>query len=453
MQFFKSAITALLIAATVSCQIALADKGFTGMKLNENIIVEYVMPNSPAQKAGILRGDKIESVNNVPSAGKKLEQVVNLITGPSGTKLSLVIVRGANRYKCDLVRGVSEAAIEAAAEQDDIKHGGIYTGLSVSSNYRIESVDESSPAWYAGLRPGDQIEYLNGTNVQNHPGNKDMLDMLVNPSGGALNLRVTRGTRRFDVSFGGGRKPQGTPRKYTTSSPTIPVATSSPANTNRVQPQRTSSNTAQPPATSINQPKIEIVVPVEIFRRTQYTDKTEQQVRAAISKVPKRVQESVKSAGITIFIVPDMLSAHPELNIEKPRGYHGGGYDNCGGMFSSGPKKIYICERVSWRNSPLQENWHLPATSLHEMGHAYDHTGSYSKAEEFVKAYEDDGKYLGSEQRRTWEYFLQENDAGRSEMFAELFVASISPSDDKRAAGLSQAFPRCTKYVQGLLGK
>lgn len=424
------------------------------MKLNENIIVEYVMPNSPAQKAGILRGDKIESVNNVPSAGKKLEQVVNLITGPSGTKLSLVIVRGANRYKCDLVRGVSEAAIEAAAEQDDIKHGGIYTGLSASDNYRIESVDESSPAWYAGLRPGDQIEYLNGTNVQNHPGNKDMLDMLVNPSGGALNLRVTRGTRRFDVSFGGGRKPQGTPRKYTTSSPTVPVGGSTATTATRTNTsQRTTSYPSQPPNPTVVQPKAEIFVPIEIFRRTQYTDKTEQQVRTAIAKVPKRVQESVKSAGITIFIVPDMLSAHPELNIEKPRGYHGGGYDNCGGMFSSGPKKIYLCERVSWQNSPLQENWYLPTTALHEMGHAYDHTGSYSKAEEFVKAYEDDGKYLGSEQRRTWEYFLQENDAGRSEMFAELFVATISPSDNKRSAGLSQAFPRCTKYLQGLLGK
>lgn len=331
MKLLKSIPPTLIVAASVSCQIALADKGFTGLLLNDNSIVDSVSPYSPAHRAGILRGDRIESINGTPTAGKQPQQVRDLITGPAGTKVSVVIVRGAKRYGCEFVREVADA-----------------------SNTKI------SPA---------------------------------RPSAIAPDVRTT------------------------------------------------------------STEKVEIVVPVEIFRRTQYTDKTEQQVRTAISKVPKRVQESVKQAGIVIFIVPDMLSAHPELNIEKPRGYHGGGYDNCGGMFSSGPKKIYICERVSWRNSPLQENWHLPATSLHEMGHAYDHTGSYSKAEEFVKAYEDDGKYLGSEQRRTWEYFLQENDAGRSEMFAELFVASISPSDDKRAAGLSQAFPRCTKYVQGLLGK
>ncbi|PZM77809.1 MAG: hypothetical protein DKT66_26390 [Candidatus Melainabacteria bacterium] len=331
MQFFKSIKAALLIAATLSCQIAFADQGFSGLTLNDNSMVESVIPYSPAHRAGILRGDRIESINGTPTAGKQSQQVRELIIGPAGAKVSVVILRGSRRYGCEFTREVEQAG----------------------STKTISSQSSSVPT------------------------------------------------------------------------------------------------TARPATTE----KAEIVVPVEIFRRTQYTDKTEQQVRTAIAKVPKRVQESVKSAGITIFIVPDMLSAHPELNIEKPRGYHGGGYDNCGGMFSPGPKKIYICERVSWRNSPLQENWHLPATSLHEMGHAYDHTGSYSKAEEFVKAYEDDGKYLGSEQRRTWEYFLQENDAGRSEMFAELFVATISPSDNKRAAGLSQAFPRCTKYVQGLLGK
>lgn len=198
---------------------------------------------------------------------------------------------------------------------------------------------------------------------------------------------------------------------------------------------------------------LETIVPIEIFRRTQYTGNTEQQVKLAVSKVPKQVQEAIKQSGISILIVPDMLSAHPELNIEKPRGYHGGGYDNCGGMYSPGPKKIYVCERLSWRNSPLRENWRLAATSIHEMGHAYDSTGSYSKSDAFEKAYEDDGKYLGSEQRKTWEYFLQENDAGRSEMFAEIFVAIVSPADDERAANLSKAFPRCTKVVSELVGK
>lgn len=363
-------------------------------------------------------------------------------------------MRGTNRYRCDLVRAVSEAALTTAAERDEIKGGGIYTGLAVADSFRIESVDENSPAYFAGLRPGDQIEYLNGTNVRDFPGNKDMLDMLVNPSGGGLNLRVCRGKQRFDVAFGGGRKPNGQPKKFTTSSPSVPVAStstaSSSANASRAySPQRAASSSA-PAATAS---KVETVVPIEIFRKTQYTDNTEQQVRTAIAKVPKQVQEAVKQRGIAILIVPDMLSAHPELNIEKPRGYHGGGYDNCGGMFSSGPKKIYIAERVSWQSSPLRENWHLPGTVLHEMGHAYDNTGSYSKSEDFVKAYEDDGKYLGSEQRRTWEYFLQENDAGRSEMFAELFVAVISPADDDRAASLSKAFPRCTKFVSQLLGK
>ncbi len=89
---------------------------------------------------------------------------------------------------------------------------------------------------------------------------------------------------------------------------------------------------------------------------------------------------------------------------------------------------------------------------MHEFGHAYDHTASYSKADSFVKAYEDDGKYLGNEQRNKFEYFLQENDAGRSEMFAELFQAILSPGSDEDAVKLSHAFPRCTAAVRDAIG-
>lgn len=55
-------------------------------------------------------------------------------------------------------------------------------------------------------------------------------------------------------------------------------------------------------------------------------------------------------------------------------------------------------------------------------------------------------------QRNKFEYFLQETDPGRSEMFAELFQAILSPSSDRHAVELSKAFPRCTVAVKDAIG-
>ncbi len=97
---------------------------------------------------------------------------------------------------------------------------------------------------------------------------------------------------------------------------------------------------------------------IEIFRKTNDTDKTLKKVKEALSQVPVSVQEALKRSGISVLIVPTILAARPELAHEKPRGYHGGGYDNCAGLFYSQDKKVFISERVSYRNSPYQENWY-----------------------------------------------------------------------------------------------
>jgi hypothetical protein len=309
---------------------ALAEKGYTGLRIGEGARVQEVFNASPAWRAGVRPGDAIESVDNVLTKGLKFQELVDRITGPMGTRVSLVIVRGGKRYTCVLVRGNS---------QSDASDAGRTNG---------------------------------------------------------------------------------------------PVA---------VSPSSSPSKIDTPP-----------IVSIEIFRKTNDTDKTLIKVKDALSQVPTGVQEALKRSGISVLIVPTILAARPELRNEKPRGYHGGGYDNCAGLYYASDKKVFISDRVSYRNSPYQENWYLIQTAMHEFGHAYDHTASYSTAESFVKAYEDDGKYLGNEQRNKFEYFLQENDAGRSEMFAELFQAILSPGNDADAVKLSQAFPRCTAAVREAIG-
>lgn len=60
---------------------------------NGTIIVVTPVKGSPAEKAGLLPRDIITDVNGTKTAGMKLEEIVLLIRGPKGTKVTLTIVR------------------------------------------------------------------------------------------------------------------------------------------------------------------------------------------------------------------------------------------------------------------------------------------------------------------------------------------------------------------------
>ncbi|MGA8744928.1 MAG: S41 family peptidase [Solirubrobacterales bacterium] len=57
------------------------------------ILTERVLPESPARRVGLRRGDVIVSVNGRPLAGKGLTVAKDLITGPEGTSVRLGVVR------------------------------------------------------------------------------------------------------------------------------------------------------------------------------------------------------------------------------------------------------------------------------------------------------------------------------------------------------------------------
>jgi carboxyl-terminal processing protease len=51
------------------------------------------LPDSPAKKAGILAGDKIVKVGATSTASMNIDQVINFIRGPKGTKVTVTLVR------------------------------------------------------------------------------------------------------------------------------------------------------------------------------------------------------------------------------------------------------------------------------------------------------------------------------------------------------------------------
>jgi carboxyl-terminal processing protease len=67
-----------------------------------------VMPNSPAEKAGLHAGDVFTEVNGKDVTEMSLETIVALVRGPAGTKVKLRVLRDGKHLDFDITRGKVE---------------------------------------------------------------------------------------------------------------------------------------------------------------------------------------------------------------------------------------------------------------------------------------------------------------------------------------------------------
>lgn len=90
---------------------------------NDQLQVVAPLENTPAQKAGILAGDKILKINGTSTVGMTVEEAINLIRGPKGTSVNLTILRDAwdESEEITIVRSV----INVTSLKLDIRDDGV----------------------------------------------------------------------------------------------------------------------------------------------------------------------------------------------------------------------------------------------------------------------------------------------------------------------------------------
>jgi hypothetical protein len=203
-----------------------------------------------------------------------------------------------------------------------------------------------------------------------------------------------------------------------------------------------------------------------IKHQTANTSNAKRGVQLGLSRIPKNLKEAVFNEGCKIVITPTVLEYHPDLASEKPRGYtHGGGYDNTPAMFMSHDNEIIIAEKWGWNNGPATV---YPMDAYedclgHEFGHAFDwflgkaiqgkHRNFWKISETnwFIKTYTKEVNNLTNSQRKEVEYYVQQGEAGASELFAELFASIYSSRPTARQRRqLAQYFPETRNKIYKL---
>ena len=182
-----------------------------GAKVEHGALVGDVTADSPAEKAGLKRGDIIVNVNNKPVMGANdLRMTISMMRPGDSAKLE--VLRDGQDHQMTANLAELPGANEHASV-NNVKSDGQLSGMSVhtlnpalaqqygvpagTNGVVVTDVDPSSAAADAGIRPGDVIQEVNRHSVKNSSdfetaihGSKDEALLLVNRKGVTMYVNV-----------------------------------------------------------------------------------------------------------------------------------------------------------------------------------------------------------------------------------------------------------------------
>lgn len=107
-------------------------------KTKEGVEIINVIPDTPAERAGLRIGDIILEVNGEPTKDLTLNEVISKIRGPKGTKVKLLILREGKTFEVIIVRDIIKVKTVYFQPLDDIAYIRI-------SSFTIRTPEELQP--------------------------------------------------------------------------------------------------------------------------------------------------------------------------------------------------------------------------------------------------------------------------------------------------------------------
>lgn len=196
-----------VIRPMIGIQLQSLDKKWAkyyGLKEENGVLVAGIINSSPAEKAGIKKGDIILKLDGIEikDARDMVEKVQNKRVGD---KVALDILRDERKLKIEIVlaekgtNGKKEANNSLGIEVEDINTELVKQYHLLDDNgVVITGIEMDSPSFNIGLRKGDVIKEINRQKIKKvsdfnkvleKPGKDDLISMIVNRRG--LLLLVT----------------------------------------------------------------------------------------------------------------------------------------------------------------------------------------------------------------------------------------------------------------------
>ena len=121
---------------------------------NDQLIVIAPLKNSPAERSGMMSGDKILEINASSTAGVAINDAVKMIRGPRGTSVNFTIGRSGREkpLRLSVMRDtISVPVLEWKMEKGNIAHIRFYTFSENSANLMRGALLEAKAAGAKGV--------------------------------------------------------------------------------------------------------------------------------------------------------------------------------------------------------------------------------------------------------------------------------------------------------------
>jgi Do/DeqQ family serine protease len=149
-----------------------------GLGDQQGVIIQSIMDNSPAEKAGLKRNDVIVDLNGTPVTDRDKFRL-KIADTPAGTKVKLGYLRDGKRLTTDVVLTDRDDAlasnapkVQDNADSDDIgmtvrdMTSAERAELKIDSGVKVTDVADGSEAEDKDIQPGDVIEEVNRVPVK-----------------------------------------------------------------------------------------------------------------------------------------------------------------------------------------------------------------------------------------------------------------------------------------------
>lgn len=172
-----------------------------GVHLNTGAVVTQIVPDSPAAHSGLRIKDVITSAGSAPIDGPAtLRNAVGLV--PVKDSIKLKVYRGRRLLHLSMPIMSNKALKQRQSKNQNLLHGvqmtavdGLTTQGRQIHGVLASNIDYTSPAWFAGLRPGDIITEINNRSIQS----VKQAWLIAQKKNKTLLLKVHRGVDRFIV--------------------------------------------------------------------------------------------------------------------------------------------------------------------------------------------------------------------------------------------------------------